>query len=101
MRETRTAQQSIFQSETDHEIAHELKRMSDWLDDHPELLSDANRHLRIFFRHCVNVARYPQFDHRRTAQRGALAIKLQISRNVYTMAKKYSKAKISIRQLLR
>ena len=38
MRETRTAQQSIFQSETDHEIAHELKRMSDWLDDHPELL---------------------------------------------------------------
>ena len=38
MRETRTAQQSIFQSETDHEIAHELKRMSDWLDTHPELL---------------------------------------------------------------
>jgi len=38
MRETRTAQQSIFQSETDHEIARELKRMSDWLDTHPGLL---------------------------------------------------------------
>ena len=38
MRETRIAQQSIFQSETDHEIARELKRMSDWLDDHPEML---------------------------------------------------------------
>ena len=38
MRETRTAQQSIFQSETDHEIARELKRMSDWLDAHPKLL---------------------------------------------------------------
>ena len=38
MRETRTAQQSIFQSSTDHEIARELKRMSDWLDEHPELL---------------------------------------------------------------
>ena len=38
MRETRTAQQSIFQSETDHEIARELKRMSDWLDAHPRLL---------------------------------------------------------------
>ena len=38
MRETRTAQQSIFQIETDHEIARELKRMSDWLDQHAELL---------------------------------------------------------------
>ena len=38
MRETHTAQTSIFQSATDHEIAHELKRMSDWLDGHPELL---------------------------------------------------------------
>lgn len=37
MRETRTAQQSIFQSSTDHEIAHELRRISDWLDAHPEL----------------------------------------------------------------
>ncbi len=38
MRETHTAQASIFQTATDHEIAHELKRMSDWLDAHPELL---------------------------------------------------------------
>ena len=46
MRETRTAQQSIFQSETDHEIAHELKRMSDWLDDHPELLDLVGQDVR-------------------------------------------------------
>jgi IS5 family transposase len=38
MRETRTAQRSIFQIETDHEIARELKRMSDWLDKHTGLL---------------------------------------------------------------
>jgi IS5 family transposase len=38
MRETHTAQASIFQTTTDHEIAYELKRMSDWLDGHPELL---------------------------------------------------------------
>ena len=38
MRETHTAQASIFQTATDHEIAHELKRMSDWLDTQPELL---------------------------------------------------------------
>ena len=31
MRETHTAQASIFQTATDHEIAYELKRMSDWL----------------------------------------------------------------------
>jgi IS5 family transposase len=46
MRETRTAQQSIFHSETDHEIAHELKRMSDWLDRHPELLDRAAQDFR-------------------------------------------------------
>ena len=38
MRETHTAQTSIFQTTTDHEIAYELKRLSDWLDAHPELL---------------------------------------------------------------
>ena len=38
MRETHTAQASIFHTATDHEIAHELKRISDWLDGHPELL---------------------------------------------------------------
>ena len=46
MRETRTAQQSIFQTETDHEIAHELKRVSDWLDAHPELLDLVARDVR-------------------------------------------------------
>ena len=39
MRETRTAQQSIFQSSTDHEISRELARISMWLDQHPELLT--------------------------------------------------------------
>lgn len=38
MRQVRTAQRSIYQIETDHEIARELKRMSDWLDEHPKLL---------------------------------------------------------------
>lgn len=38
MRETRTAQTSIFQIMTDHEIAYELRAMSDWLDAHPSLL---------------------------------------------------------------
>ncbi len=38
MRETHTAQRSIFESETDHEIAFELQRMSMWLDAHPQLL---------------------------------------------------------------
>ncbi|MGK0224938.1 MAG: IS5 family transposase [Limisphaerales bacterium] len=38
MRESRTAQQSIFHSATDHEIADELRGMSKWLDEHPELL---------------------------------------------------------------
>ena len=46
MRETRTAQQSIFQTETDHEIARELKRMSDWLDSRPELLDLVARDVR-------------------------------------------------------
>ena len=38
MRETRTAQRSIFQPSVDHEIGIELRRMSDWLDRHPQLL---------------------------------------------------------------
>jgi IS5 family transposase len=38
MRETHTAQQSIFQPSTDHEIARELERMSSWLDSQPALL---------------------------------------------------------------
>jgi IS5 family transposase len=46
MRATRTAQQSIFESTTDHEIARELKRMSDWLDEHPHLLDEVAIDLR-------------------------------------------------------
>jgi len=38
MRETHTAQTSIFQTTTDPEIAYELKCVADWLDAHPELL---------------------------------------------------------------
>jgi IS5 family transposase len=46
MRETHTAQTSIFQTATDHEIAYELKRMSDWLDGHPELLDQIFKDLQ-------------------------------------------------------
>ncbi len=46
MRETHTAQRSIFQTTTDHEIAYELKRMSDWLDGHPELLDRVAENLQ-------------------------------------------------------
>ncbi len=46
MRETRIAQQSIFHSLTDHEIARELKRMSDWLDTRPELLACVGSDIR-------------------------------------------------------
>ena len=38
MRDTRTVQPSIFQARVDHEIAKELERMSNWLDQYPELL---------------------------------------------------------------
>lgn len=38
MRESRTAQMSIFDLGIDHQIAYELKHMSQWLDQHPELL---------------------------------------------------------------
>lgn len=46
MRETRTAQQSIFESNTDHEIAHELSRMSGWLDTQPALLDCVGQDIR-------------------------------------------------------
>ncbi len=46
MRQTRAAQQSIFQTRTDHEIARELKRMSDWLDAHPTLLDLVGEDIR-------------------------------------------------------
>lgn len=38
MRQKRTAQGSIFDLYAEHEIGRELKAMSDWLDEHPEIL---------------------------------------------------------------
>ena len=38
MRQKRTAQASIFDLYAEHEIGRELKAMSDWLDEHPEIL---------------------------------------------------------------
>jgi len=38
MREKRTVQSSIFEQYAEHEIGRELKAMSDWLDEHLDLL---------------------------------------------------------------
>lgn len=38
MREKRTVQASIFEAYAEHEIGRELKAMSDWLDQHLDLL---------------------------------------------------------------
>ena len=38
MREKRTVQSSIFEGYAEHEIGHELKAMSEWLDRHTDLL---------------------------------------------------------------
>lgn len=38
MRENRTVQSSIFEAYAEHEIGRELKAMSDWLDQHLDLL---------------------------------------------------------------
>jgi transposase, IS5 family len=38
MREKRTVQHSLFHFFADHEIGKELQAMSNWLDDHPEIL---------------------------------------------------------------
>ena len=38
MREKRTVQSSIFELYAEHEIGQELKGMSDWLDEHLDLL---------------------------------------------------------------
>ncbi len=38
MREKRTVQSSIFEAYAEHEIGRELKAMSDWLDQHLDLL---------------------------------------------------------------
>ena len=38
MRQKCTVQGSIFDLYAEHEIGRELKAMSDWLDEHPEIL---------------------------------------------------------------
>jgi transposase, IS5 family len=50
MRQERTVQASIFDLFASHEIGSELKAMSDWLDEHPDLVSLVARDLR---RHSV------------------------------------------------
>ena len=46
MRQERTVQASIFDRFAGHEIGRELKAMSNWLDDHRELLSQVTADLR-------------------------------------------------------
>lgn len=46
MRQDRTLQASIFDLFQVHEIARELQGMSEWLDQHPELLQWVGAELR-------------------------------------------------------
>ena len=46
MRQERTVQASIFDLFADHEIGRELKAMSQWLDEHRELIGLAAEDLR-------------------------------------------------------
>src|ERR1700746_737215 len=46
MRQERTVQASIFDLFADHEIGRELKAMSQWLDEHRELVGLAEEDLR-------------------------------------------------------
>jgi transposase, IS5 family len=46
MRQERTVQASIFDLFAEHEIGRELKAMSQWLDEHRELLSQVTQDLR-------------------------------------------------------
>ena len=46
MRQERTVQASIFNLFADHEIGRELKAMSQWLDEHRELLGSVADDLR-------------------------------------------------------
>jgi IS5 family transposase len=46
MRQERTVQASIFDFFADHEIGRELKAMSQWLDEHRELIGLAAEDLR-------------------------------------------------------
>lgn len=45
MRQERTVQASIFDVSATHEIGHELKAMSQWLDDHRDVLGLVSRDL--------------------------------------------------------
>ena len=48
MREKHTVQRSIFEHYAEHEIGRELKAISDWLDQHMDLLeSGGDRHQPI------------------------------------------------------
>ena len=46
MRQERTVQASLFDRFADHEIGRELKTMSQWLDEHRELIGLAAEDLR-------------------------------------------------------
>jgi IS5 family transposase len=46
MRQERTVQASIFDLFAEHEIGRELKAMSQWLDEHRDLLGLVTRDLR-------------------------------------------------------
>jgi IS5 family transposase len=46
MRHERTVQSSVFDLFAEHEIGRELKTMSQWLDEHRELLGLVTRELR-------------------------------------------------------
>ena len=67
MRQERTVQASLFDLFADHEIGRELKAMSQWLDEHRELIGLAAEDLR---RHGVQGDRA-----RRPAGRVGLALR--------------------------
>ncbi|MDW9983468.1 ISNCY family transposase, partial [Sinorhizobium meliloti] len=46
MRQERTVQASIFDLFAEHEIGRELRAMSEWLDEHGDLLGLVARDLR-------------------------------------------------------
>ena len=49
MRQERTIQSSLFDLFAGHEIGRELKAMSGWLDEHPELVALVAQDLRRVF----------------------------------------------------
>ena len=46
MRQKRTSQASIFEAFAAHDIGRELQAMSQWLDEHPEVLEWLHEDLR-------------------------------------------------------